>query len=91
MKEKEKNDGNRKKRGKRREEYKTNPSLELLRWPIGKEYICQCRRLRFYPWLGKISGEVNVNLLQYSCLENYIYRGTRWTTVHGLAKELDVT
>ena len=36
MKEKQKGiDGNRKKRGKRKEEYKTNPSLELPRWPGG--------------------------------------------------------
>ena len=44
-------------RGKRKEEYKTNPSLELPRWPNSKEFICQCRRLSFDPWLGKIPGE----------------------------------
>ena len=27
---------------------------ERLRWPSGKESACQCRRCRFYPWLGKI-------------------------------------
>ena len=44
-------------RGKRKEESKTNPSLDLPRWPNSKEFICQCRRLSFDPWLGKIPGE----------------------------------
>ena len=39
----------------------------------GKEPACQCRRQKrcgFSPWLGKIPGEGNGNLLQHSCLEN---------------------
>ena len=33
----------------------------------------------------------NSNPLQYSCLENSMDRGAWWATVHGVAKELDVT
>ena len=29
--------------------------LGLLKWLSGKEYICQCRRRRFEPWVSKIS------------------------------------
>ena len=36
-------------------------------------------------------GEENGNLLQYSCLGNPMDRGTLKTTVHGVAKELDMT
>jgi len=36
-------------------------------------------------------GEENGNLLQYSCLENSMDRGTRWATVNEVAKEWDTT
>ena len=39
--------------------------------------------------LGKSPGEGNGYLLQYSCLENPMDRGTWWTVVHGVGKELD--
>ena len=51
----------------------------------GKEPACQCRRhkrLRFDPWIGKVSGGGNGNPFQYSCLENPMERGAWWTTVH---------
>ena len=35
---------------------------------------------------GRFPGEGNDNLLQYSCLENPMYRGAWWATVHGVAK-----
>ena len=35
------------------------------------------------PGLGRFLGEGNGNPLQYSCLENFMDRGTWWTTVHG--------
>ena len=35
------------------------------------------------PWVGKIP---NGNPLQYSCLENSMYRGAWWATVHGVTK-----
>ena len=55
----------------------------------GKEPACQCRkhkRCGFDPWVGKISGERHGNLLQYSCLENSMDRGTWQATVHAVAK-----
>ena len=39
--------------------------------------------------LGKCPGEENVNLLQYSCLENPMDRGAWQATIHGVA-ELDM-
>ena len=35
--------------------------------------------------------EENGNPLQYSCLENPVDRGAWWVTVHGVAKESDMT
>ena len=52
----------------------------------GKESTCQCRRLRFDPWVGKIPGEGNGNPLQYSCLGNPMDRGAWQATVHGVSK-----
>jgi len=40
---------------------------------------------------GRSPGEQNDNLLQYSCLENLMERGAWWATVHGTAKESDIT
>ena len=36
-------------------------------------------------------GEGNDNPLQDSCLENLLDREAWWATVHGVAKELDMT
>ena len=38
------------------------------------------------PELGRSPGGGNGNPLQYSCLENPIYRGALWATVHRVAK-----
>ena len=38
------------------------------------------------PGLGRSLGEGNGNLLQYSCLENYMDRGAWQATVHGVTK-----
>ena len=35
---------------------------------------------------GRLPGEGNCNLLQYSCLENSMNRGAWWAVVHGIAK-----
>jgi len=35
---------------------------------------------------GRAPGERNVNLLQYSCLENPMDGGAWWVTVHGVSK-----
>ena len=43
------------------------------------------------PGLGRCIGKGNGNPLQYSCLGNPMDRGARWATVHGVAKELDMT
>ena len=43
------------------------------------------------PGLGRSPGEVNDNPLQYSCLGNPMDRGSWWATVHGVAKEVDMT
>ena len=37
-------------------------------------------------WLGRLPGLGNGNLLQSSCLENFMDRGGRWATVCGVAK-----
>ena len=58
---------------------------------ITKESICQCRRHGFYPWVGRFPGEGNDNPLQYYCLRNPMGRGACWVTIHGVAKESDMT
>ena len=52
----------------------------------GKETACQCRRLKFNPWVGKIPWRRTCSPLQYSCLENPMDRGAWWVTVHGVTK-----
>ena len=41
--------------------------------------------------LGRSPGEGRGNPLQYSCLGNSTDRRNWWATVHGIAKELDMT
>ena len=43
------------------------------------------------PWLGRSPDEGDGNPLQYSCLGNLMDREAWWDTVHGVAKELDMT
>ena len=44
------------------------------------------------PGLGRSPRGGNNNLLPYSCLENSpMVRGAWWATVHGIAKESDMT
>jgi len=59
--------------------------------PRFKESACQCRRLRFNPWVKKIPREGNGNPLQYSCLGNPMDRGASQGIVHGVTKESDMT
>ena len=40
---------------------------------------------------GRSSGEGNGNPFQYSCLGNPMDRGAWWASVHGIAKESDMT
>ena len=44
------------------------------------------RDVGFIPGSGRSSGVGNGNPLQYSCLENFMDRGTWWSIVHGVAK-----
>ena len=43
------------------------------------------------PGLGRSPEEGNGNPFQYCCLGNYMDRGAWWATVHGVAKEQDMT
>ena len=43
------------------------------------------------PGSGRSPGEGNSNPLQYSCLENFMDRGTWQASVHGSHKESDTT
>ena len=43
------------------------------------------------PGLGRSPGGGNGNPLQCSCLGNHMDRGAWWATVHGVAKESDMT
>ena len=59
----------------------------------GKEPTYQWRRHNscgFYPWVGKIPWKGHGDPLQYSCLENPMYRGAWQATVHRIA-ESDTT
>ena len=66
-------------------------SKRLPKWLSGKRTHLKCRRCRFDPWVGKIPQRRNGKPLQYSCLGNPMHRGLWWTTVHGVANELDGT
>ena len=48
------------------------------------------RDVGLIPGSGKSPGVGNGNLLQYSCLKNYVDRGAWWATVHGIP-ESDTT
>ena len=41
--------------------------------------------------LGRSLGKGNDNPIQCSCLGNSMDRGAWWATVHGIAKESDIT
>ena len=43
------------------------------------------------PGLGRFPGEGNGSPHKYSCLENPMHREAWWATVHGFAKESDMT
>ena len=54
----------------------------------GKEYDCNVGDLGSTPGLERSPGEENSYPLQYSCLGNPMDRGTWWSIVHGVAKNL---
>ena len=43
------------------------------------------------PGMGRSPGKGNSCPLQYSCLEKSMDRGALWATLHGVAKESDMT
>ena len=57
----------------------------------GKESVCSEGDLDLIPELGRSLGKGNGNPLQYSCLENPMDREAWQATVHGAAKESDMT
>ena len=51
----------------------------------GKEYTCNTGDPNSIPVLGRFPGEENCNSLEYSCLENSMYRGDWWVILHRVA------
>ena len=49
-------------------------------------YACNAGDLGSIPGLGRPPGEGNGNLLQYSCQENSMDRGTWWAVAHEVTK-----
>ena len=43
------------------------------------------------PGSGRSPGEGNGNPFEYSCLGNPMDRGAWWATIHGVAKESDIS
>ena len=74
----------------------------MLFWTVGLQFSLRHSQLKGFPGgsagdtglipgSGRLSGEGNGNPLQYSCLGNLMDRGACHATVHGVAKESDVT
>ena len=56
-----------------------------------KESACNAGNLSLILGLGRYPREGNGYPLQYSCLDNFMDRGTCWAIVHGVTKESDTT
>ena len=69
----------------------THMATRLPWWFSWQRIRLQCRRYIFDPQIGKIPGERNDNLLQYSCLGNPMDRGAWRAAVHGDHKGSDTT
>ena len=52
----------------------------------GKEFVHHARDLGLIPGSGRSPVEGDGNLLQYSCLENFMNKGAWWDIVHGFTK-----
>ena len=61
------------------------PTLVFLGFP-GKESSCNAGDTDSIPGSGGSPGGENGNALYYSCPENPMDRGARWTTIHGAVK-----
>ena len=68
-----------------------NPSEWLPRWLSSKESTCSAGDAGLIPGLGRSPEGGHGILLQYCCLKNPMDRGAWQATVHGVAKELDMT
>ena len=55
-------------------------------WLSGKDPTCQCRDVGSIPGSGRFLRERNGNPIQYSCLENPMYREAWWAKVHAVEK-----
>ena len=66
-------------------------SLIANMWFSGKELPDNAGDMGLIPGLGRSPGEGTGNPLQYSYLGNPMDRGAGQATVHGVAKELDMT
>ena len=64
----------------------TIESQDTPRSSVSKESACNAGDPGSFPRSGRSTGERNGNLLQYSCLENPMDRGTWWAIVHGVTK-----
>ena len=53
---------------------------------VGKEPAYNVGDLGSFSGSGRYPGKENGNPLQYSCLRNPMDRGSRWATVHGVAR-----
>ena len=68
--------------------------IVLLGFPGGsvvKNLSATTRDGHSFPGSGRSSGEGNGNPLQYSCPGNPMDKRAWWATVHGIAKEWDIT
>ena len=63
----------------------------LPQWLGSKEFTCKAGDVGLIPGLGRAFGEINGNPLRCSCLGNPMDRGAWWATVHGVAKQWDMT
>ena len=64
--------------------------LTITRWLNGKESTYSARDAGLIPG-QEDTQKGNGNPFQYSCLRNPTDRGVWWATVHGVAKESDMT
>ena len=60
-------------------------------WLSGKECTCNVGEAGSFLGSGRSPEEGNGNPFQYSCLENPMDRGAWLATVHGVAKDSDMT
>ena len=67
------------------------PSMEVTGGSVVKNLPANAGDAGLIPGSDRSPGEGNSYPLQYSCLENPMAREAWWATVHGVAKELDMT